>query len=190
MSAMDRRKATAALLDGRRELAVVTGLGSPSYDAYAAGDHDRNVYLWGSMGAAVAMGLGLALARKDLPVLVLTGDGELLMGLGSLATAGVKRPPNLTVAVLDNGHYGETGMQASHTGKGADLEGVAKALGFAWTETVGTLDRVAAVRPRLEAREGLGFVRLMIDTGEPDRVLPPRDGHFIKHRVRRALGVD
>jgi thiamine pyrophosphate-dependent acetolactate synthase large subunit-like protein len=186
---MDRREATAALLQGRCDLVVVTGLGSPSYDAFAAGDHPRNFYLWGAMGGAVPTGFGLALARKDVPVLVLTGDGEALMGLGALATAGAKRPPNLTVAVLDNGHYGETGMQASHTGMGVDLEGVARSVGFAWSETVTSLAGIDAVRPHLEARQGLGFVRLVVAAGEAPRALPTRDGHLLVRRVREALGA-
>jgi thiamine pyrophosphate-dependent acetolactate synthase large subunit-like protein len=188
VSGMDRRQATATLLHGRRDLAVVTGLGSPTYDAFAAGDHDRNFYLWGAMGGAVAMGLGLALARKDLPVLALTGDGEALMGLGTLATAGAKRPANLTVAVLDNGRYGETGMQSSHTAMGVDLVGIAAACGFAWSEAVHELDGVERLRPRLEARAGLGFVRLVVAAGEAPRALPTRDGRFLKHRFMAALG--
>jgi thiamine pyrophosphate-dependent acetolactate synthase large subunit-like protein len=142
------------------------------------------------MGGAVPMGLGLALARPDTPVLVLTGDGELLMGLGALATAAAKAPANLTVAVLDNRRYGETGMQASHTAKGVDLAGVAASCGFAWTTTVTSLDDVAAVRSRLEARAGLGFADLVVAADDPARVLPPRDGVRLKHRVRAALGVE
>jgi phosphonopyruvate decarboxylase len=135
------------------------------------------------------MGLGLALARPDVPVLVLTGDGELLMGLGSLATAGAKAPANLTVAVLDNRRYGETGMQASHTAKGVDLAAVATSCGFASTTTARTLGEVDAVRARLEARAGLGFANLVVAADDPARVLPPRDGVWLKHRVRAALGV-
>lgn len=187
VTGMDRRAATAALLAGRRDLVVVTGLGSPTYDAFAAGDHPRNFYLWGAMGGAVAMGLGLALARRDLPVLALTGDGEALMGLGALATAGAKRPPNLTVAVLDNGRYGETGMQSSHTAMGVDLVGVAAACGFAWCETIDDLVGVAAVRDRLEARTGLGFARLVVAPGEAPRALPTRDGRALKRRLQDAL---
>jgi thiamine pyrophosphate-dependent acetolactate synthase large subunit-like protein len=187
---LERRSAVAHLLAERRELVVVTGLGSPAYDACAAGDHARTYYLWGAMGGAVAMGLGLALARTDTPVLVLTGDGELLMGLGSLATAGAKAPANLTVAVLDNRRYGETGMQPSHTAKGVDLEGVAKACGFAWTATASNRDDVEAVRARLEAGAGPGFANIRVGDDEPGRVLPPRDGVWLKHRLRAALGVE
>jgi len=189
VAALDRRAAVAHLLAERREFVVVAGLGSPAYDVCAAGDHPRTYYLWGAMGGAVALGLGLALARPEVPVLVLTGDGELLMGLGSLATAATKAPANLTVAVLDNRRYGETGMQASHTAMGVDLAGVAAASGFAWTTTARSLDDVAAVRSRLEARAGLGFVNLEVAADDPARVLPPRDGVWLKHRLRAALGV-
>ena len=115
----------------RGDLAVVCGLGSPTYDVAAAGDHPLNFYLWGAMGGAAMIGLGLALARPDRRVAVLTGDGEALMGLGSLATIGVKQPANLAIVVLDNQHYGETGMQPSHTMAGIDLVGVARACKFA-----------------------------------------------------------
>src|SRR3954468_24447433 len=100
-----RRDAVAALLEDRGDMLVVTGLGSPTYDVHAAGDHDGNYYLWGAMGGAALIGLGLAQARPDRSVLVITGDGEQLMGLGGLATIGIARPKNLVIAVLDNGHF-------------------------------------------------------------------------------------
>src|ERR1700730_4705196 len=115
---LDRRAAIRVLLAERGDLLVVTGLGSTTYDAASVADDERNFYLWGAMGAAAMVGLGLAIARPDRRVLVATGDGEMLMGLGSLATLGVQHPPNLAIAVFDHGHYGETGMQASHTADG------------------------------------------------------------------------
>ncbi len=128
---MDRRAAVRALLRERSAMLVVSGLGSPSYDVFAAGDHEANFYLWGAMGGAMLIGLGLALAQPARPVVVITGDGEALMGLGGLATIGARRPANLSVVVLDNGRYGETGMQLSHTALGVDLCGIAQAAGFA-----------------------------------------------------------
>ena len=116
---VDRRAFVARLIAAVPQALVVTGLGSAAYDVYAAGDRDRNYYLWGVMGGASALGLGLALAQPDRPVVVVTGDGEMLMGIGSLGTIGAKRPRNLAVVVLDNGHYGETGMQRSHTSRAA-----------------------------------------------------------------------
>jgi len=119
---LDRRAAVKALLADRGELLVVSGLGSSSYDLFDAGDHPGNFYLWGAMGGAAMVGLGLALAQPQRPVLVITGDGEQLMGIGSLLTVAVKKPGNLAIAVLDNGHFGETGMQMSHSGLGAKLD--------------------------------------------------------------------
>ena len=121
LSSLERRKVVPELLQDRGDLLVVTGLGSPSYDAMAAGDNDANFYLWGGMGSSITIGLGLALAQPERPVLVLTGDGEMLMGMGALATAGAKHPRNLNIAVLDNERYGETGMQLTHTAHGVSL---------------------------------------------------------------------
>jgi len=126
---LDRRAAIGALLADRRDLLVVAGLGSTTYDLASLGDDDRNFYLWGAMGGAAMIGLGLALAKPNLRVVVVTGDGEMLMGMGSLATIGVQKPKNLAVVMFDNGHYGETGMQASHTQGGVDLVSVANVLG-------------------------------------------------------------
>ncbi|MGY3456739.1 thiamine pyrophosphate-dependent acetolactate synthase large subunit-like protein [Bradyrhizobium sp. LM3.4] len=115
---LDRRAAVAALLKNRKDTLVISGLGSPTYDLHSVGDHDGNFYLWGAMGGAALIGLGLAQAQPAMRVLALTGDGEQLMGLGGLATIGVARPRNLDIVVIDNQHFGETGMQASHTGRG------------------------------------------------------------------------
>jgi thiamine pyrophosphate-dependent acetolactate synthase large subunit-like protein len=120
---LERRNVVSALLAGRKDAVVIGGLGASTYDIAAAGDHDRNFYLWGGMGGAVMIGLGVALAQPNLPVVVITGDGEMLMGLGSLATVGLQKPGNLTIIVLDNEVYGETGGQASHTGANVDLAG-------------------------------------------------------------------
>ncbi len=136
---LPRREAVTALLADRpRDLLVISGLGSATYDLAAAGDDARNFYLWGAMGGALPMGLGLALAQPSKRILVLTGDGELLMGLGSLATVGVQAVRNLAVAVLDNEAYGETGGQASHTAHGTDLAAVARACRFREAMTVRT----------------------------------------------------
>src|SRR4029453_2857613 len=147
-AALDRRTVVAALLRDRGDLLVVTGLGSPSYDVHAAGDTDANYYLSGAMGAAALVGLGLAQAKPDRKVLVITGDGEQLMGLGGLAAVSVAKPKNLVIAVVDNGHFGETGMQESHTARGIDLAQVASACGF--SETRG-IDDMAGVEGGREA---------------------------------------
>ncbi len=187
--ALDRRQAVARLLTGRSpDLLVVTGLGSPTYDVMAAGDDDRNFYLWGAMGGAGMVGLGLARAQSRKSVLVVTGDAELTMGLGALATIAVQKPQNLTLAVLDNGRFGETGMQASHTGLGVELDKVAAAVGFAWTDAISDMAGVDRLRERATARSGAGLAVVKIKPENPPRVLPPRDGVHLKNRFRAALG--
>ena len=187
---LDRRAAIRVLLDKRDDLLLVTGLGSTSWDAASVGDDARNFYLWGAMGAAAMVGLGLAMAQPRRRMLVVTGDGEMLMGLGALATIGVQRPPNLAVAVFDNGHYAETGMQASHTEAAVELTGVARACGikeiFDIADELGLRDFAGRVR---NAATTL-FARVAIRADEPPRVLPPRDGVYLKTRFRRAIGVE
>lgn len=185
---LERRAVVAALLKDRRDLLVVTGLGSSSYDAMAAGDHEHNYYLWAAMGGTMMVGLGLASAQPARPVLVITGDGDALMGMGSLATIGVRRPPNLAIAVLDNGHFGETGMQKSHAGRGVSLHKVAAACGFPWAGEISDMAGVEDLRGRLSARDGLKFAAIGVRAENPPRVLPPRDGVHIKNRFRAALG--
>ena len=188
---LDRRTAMRVLLDGRGDMLLVTGLGSTTWDAAAAGDDDRNFYLWGAMGAAAMVGLGLAIAQPKRRVLVVTGDGEMLMGLGALATIGVQQPPNLAISVFDNGHYAETGMQKSHTEHGVSLCDVAKSCGiesaYDITNRAALEDFVRLVRARGERTL---FARVAIHAEEPPRVLPSRDGVFLKNRFRHALGVE
>jgi thiamine pyrophosphate-dependent acetolactate synthase large subunit-like protein len=186
---VDRRAFVARLIAAAPEALVVTGLGSAAYDVYAAGDRDRNYYLWGAMGGAAPLGLGLALAQPDTSVVVVTGDGELLMGIGSLGTIGAKRPKNLTVVVLDNGHYGETGMQRSHTSLGVDLVAVAKGFGIPDAFASGSLEDADDVGRRIEARAATTFVQVFVEASEAPRVLPPRDGAFVTNRFRAALGL-
>src|ERR1700730_19311706 len=135
---LQRRHVVSALLAARKNAIVVGGLGASTYDIAAAGDHDRNFYLWGAMGGAVMIVLGVALAQPDLPVRVITGDGEMLMGIGSLATVGLQQPKNLSIVVLDNEVYGETGGQASHTAGTVDLVGVARGCGIADARAIAT----------------------------------------------------
>jgi thiamine pyrophosphate-dependent acetolactate synthase large subunit-like protein len=186
-AALDRRAVVAALLAGRGDLLVVAGLGAPAWDATAAGDHPLTFPLWGAMGSAAMVGLGLALAQKRRPVLVITGDGEMLMGLGSLATIGVQRPTNLTVVVLDNERYGETGMQPTHTAHGVDLAAIAAACGFARTEIIRAMTGVAALCATLRDDRGPLFAQVKIAPDTPPLVLPPRDGGLLKDRFRAAL---
>jgi len=184
----ERRAAMATLLADRpNNLFVVPGLGSCTWDAFAAGDDDRNFYLWGAMGGAAMIGLGLALAQPKLRVAVITGDGEMLMGLGSLATIGVQQPNNLSIVVFDNGFYGETGMQASHTQSGVDLVDVARGCGIPRVLDIADDAGLRELAELLASAEGPLFARVPITPDEPPRVLPEKDGVAIKERVRRAV---
>ncbi len=184
---LDRREVVKLLLADRRELLVIAGLGAPAWDATDAGDHPLNFPLWGGMGGAAAIGLGLALAQQARRVLVLTGDGELLMGMSSLATIGAQRPRNLSVVVLDNERYGETGMQASHTAFGVDLAAVAKACGFVSATMVTTIEQVTRLHADLHHADGPLFAQVKVATDKLPLVLPPRDGAHLKDRFREAL---
>jgi thiamine pyrophosphate-dependent acetolactate synthase large subunit-like protein len=186
---LGRRSVVSALLAERGETIVVGGLGASTYDIAAAGDHDRNFYLWGAMGGAVMIGLGLALAQPDTPVMVITGDGELLMGMGSLATVGLQNPPNLTIVVLDNECYGETGGQASHTAGTVDFVGIAKSCGIADARTLATMAEVEAYATLLQhVTTVTRFASVKIDSANLERVLANRDGTFIVSRIRHSLG--
>jgi thiamine pyrophosphate-dependent acetolactate synthase large subunit-like protein len=178
------------LLAERGDGLLVTGLGSTTYDAAAVGDDPRNFYLWGAMGAAAMIGLGVAIARPERRVLVVTGDGEMLMGLGALATIGVQQPPNLAIVVFDNGHYGETGMQASHTDGGVSLVGVARACGIATVFEIGDAAALRDFAARLTRLDRTIFARVAIRAEEPPRVLPTRDGVLLKNRFRQAIGSE
>jgi thiamine pyrophosphate-dependent acetolactate synthase large subunit-like protein len=186
-AALDRREVVRALLERRGDLLVVAGLGSSAWDCTAAGDHPLTFPLWGAMGSACTIGLGLALAQPRRRVLVLTGDGEMLMGLGSLATIAVQRPGNLAIVVLDNERYGETGMQKTHTAHGTDLAAVALACGFAKAEIVRGAAKLAALRAEIHRGKGPLFYQVKVGRDAVPLVLPPRDGAVLRHRFREAL---
>lgn len=194
---LDRRAAMRLLIAERdslrhaRESAflLVTGLGATSWDAAAIGDDPRNFYLWGAMGGAAMLGLGLALAQPERPVLVVTGDGEMLMGLSALATIGALRPRNLAIAVFDNARYGETGMQASHTQESTSLAAVARACGIEKAFDIADETALRDFSRRLPHCDGTLFARIKILADVPPRVLPPRDPVLLRTRFRRALGI-
>lgn len=184
---LQRREVVARILKDRGDALLVTGLGSTTWDATAAGDHPNNFYLWGGMGGAAAMGLGLALAQPDRRVLVITGDGEMLMGAGMLATVAVQRPANLAVAVIDNERYGETGMQETHTAHGVDLAGMAAAAGWSETTTIYAKTELEAAVVMLHETPGPVFAAIKVTTDPVPMTLPPRDGTYLKHRFRENL---
>jgi thiamine pyrophosphate-dependent acetolactate synthase large subunit-like protein len=182
-----RRELARALLADRGDLLVVAGLGSTAWDVTAAGDHPLNFPLWGAMGGAAMLGLGLALAQPERRVLVITGDGELLMGLGSFATIAVQRPPNLALVVFDNERYGETGMQPTHTAHGVDLAAVAAACGFPLTGTLREEPEVEAARPAIRTAPGPILYVAKVRAEPLPFALPPKDGAYLKDRFRHAL---
>jgi len=186
---LDRRAAIRQLVSACPDALIVAGLGSASYDVFAAEDRGSNFYLWGAMGGAAAIALGLALAQPRRPVLVVTGDGEQLMGMGALATIGVQRPPNLAVVVLDNGRFAETGMQRSHTAQGVSLAAVAAACGFAWTQDIADMQALAPLGARIRTMHGCGLARIAVRADEVERALPTRDGVWLKNRFRASLGL-
>lgn len=184
---LHRREVVQELLRERGDLLVVAGLGAPNWDITAVGDHPNSFPLWGAMGAAAMMGLGIALAQPSRRVLVITGDGEMLMSVGALATIAVQKPANLTIAVLDNERFGETGMQKTHTASGVDLAGIARASGFPTSLLVRQPDEVTELR-RL-AHEGTGpvFAAVKIDPEALVFALPPADGVILASRFRRSV---
>ena len=182
---LPRRDVVKELLRERKDLLVIAGLGSTAWDITAAGDADLSFPMWGAMGQAAMMGLGLALAQPKRRVVVITGDGEMLMGIGSLATIGVQQPANLTVVVIDNERYGETGMQRTHTADGVDLTSVAAACKFKHAITA-TKD-VAAVRELIYKTAGPNFATIKVADDKLPLVLPPKDGVLLRARFRRAL---
>jgi thiamine pyrophosphate-dependent acetolactate synthase large subunit-like protein len=184
---LERRKVVADILKQRGDALVVAGLGATCWDTMAAGDNPLNFYTWGAMGGTAMIGLGLALAQPRRRVLVITGDGDMLMGLGSLATIGVQQPDNLSVIVVDNERYGETGMQETHTRFGVDLAGIAQAAGFRAASRIFSASELETWVPRFYQQAGPLFAAIKVTTQVGPMVLPIRDGTAIKHRFREAL---
>jgi thiamine pyrophosphate-dependent acetolactate synthase large subunit-like protein len=184
---LKRRRVVETLLADRGDLLVIGGLGAPAWDITAAGDHPNNFPMWGAMGGAAVLGLGLALAQPKRNVLVVTGDGEMLMGIGSLATIGISKAPNLSIVVLDNEAYGETGQQDTATKHGVSLSGIARACAMKDCRDINTMVEVQALRDRIHQGGGSLFAQIKIDPEKSPLVLPPRDSTFIKNRMRVSI---
>jgi thiamine pyrophosphate-dependent acetolactate synthase large subunit-like protein len=184
---LDRRWVVSTLLADRRDALVVAGVGSAVWDCAAAGDTDLTFPLWNAMGAASMIGLGLALAQPKRSVLVITGDGELLMQLGCLATISAKQPKNLSIVVLDNEAYQETGGQPTHTRFGTSIAGVGAACGFEISQMVTTEAEVKALAQSIHERKGPLLAQVKVASVPVPRVMPPRDGSYLKDRFRGAL---
>ncbi len=195
---LQRRPLVREILKGADDdLLVIAGLGSSNWDITEAGDRPLNMPLWGGMGATVGMGLGLALAQPTKRVLVITGDGDMLMSLGTLATVAAQQPDNLAICVLDNEKFGETGNQATHTsprnngptdsGAGADLAMIAKGCGIADSGTARAQAEVAQLVKDLRTKTGPVFRLVKVMVEKLEFVMPPQDGAHLKDRFRQAL---
>jgi thiamine pyrophosphate-dependent acetolactate synthase large subunit-like protein len=183
---LDRREVVKAILDRRGDALVVAGLGSSCYDC-GVHDHLNTFYLWGAMGAAAMMGLGLALAQPTRRVIVITGDGEMLMGLGSLATIGAQQPDNLSIIVMDNELYAETGMQPTHTARGVSLSGMAKAANFTFAETAYTQEELERGIDAVYQQRGAALLDIKVSSKRYPMSIRMRDGTHLKNRFRENL---
>ncbi|WGS52361.1 thiamine pyrophosphate-dependent enzyme [Paraburkholderia sp. D15] len=185
---LNRRLAVKRILrDRKQDVLAVTSLGNPTFDVAAAGDTPQNFYLWGAMGGAVTFGLGIALAQPQKRVIVFVGDGEMMMGLGSLATVGVDRPANLSIVVIDNEHYAETGMQLAHAGRGVDITAIARAAGFEHAQTIHSESELEDYAEVLLKQSGPVLATIKVGTAPEPTALPPRDGPYLRSRFREAL---
>jgi len=185
---LDRREAVPALIGRHQDFLIVTGLAGTARDVAALTRDGAHIYtMAGAMGGAAMIGLGLALARRDRRVLVVTGDGELLMNVGALATIAVMNPPNLAIVCVDNGHYGETGYQKSHTSLGVDLEKIAAGAGIRRTCTVERQADVAAGARLLREGNATAFVLLRVKPDDPPSFKRLMDPARCRDRFRGAL---
>ena len=189
-SRIQRRSFVAELLRRRGDALIVPGLGSPTWDCFASGDSPEYLYSWGGMGLCVPTALGLALAQPSRRILALTGDGEMMMGIGSLAVVADQAPCNLAILVLDNECFGETGRQTGLTAKRTDIAAVAQALGIARTLTARTQTQAAEVADFLLKTPGPVLAVAKIALSEDLWQLPEKDGAAIARRFRIALGLD
>ena len=185
---LDRREAVPALIGRHEDFLIVTGLAGTAREIAALTNDGAHTFtMAGAMGGATMIGLGLALARRDRRVLVVTGDGELLMNLGALATVGVLNPPNLAIVCVDNGHYGETGYQKSHTSLGVDLEKIASGAGIRLTRTIEDAADLPAGARLLREGNATAFVLLRVNESEPPPFKRNMDPAFCRDRFRTAL---
>ncbi len=187
---IERRPFVAELLDRRRGALVVPGLGSPCWDIFAAGDSPEYLYSWGGMGLAIPTALGLAMAQPSRRVLAITGDGEMMMGIGSLGVVADQAPKNLGILVLDNEAFSETGRQRGLSSSRADLCAIAKGFGIADTMHVTQAGQAADLASFLFERPGPSFAVAKIAITEDPWRLPEKDGANIARRFKIAIGID
>lgn len=182
-----RRPLVADLVSKRGPALIVTGLGSATYDVAAAGDHDNNFYFWGGMGLTAVTGLGIAIAQPERRIVVITGDGDMMMGIGSLATIAAAAPPNLAILVLDNERFGETGEQIGLSAGRTDMAAMAAGAGFQATVTLSSEEEISTLPDLLYQTPGPVFCVAKVAPGNDERVLPSTDGAYLTRRFRDAL---
>ena len=187
---LNRRQLVRDILVDRKDALIITGLGNPTYDVAAIEDHIENFYLWGAMGLAVSVGLGVAISQPQRRVVVITGDGEAMMGVGSFATVAAAACQNLSILVLDNEMFAETGNQQGLTQGGTDIEKMAQGAGIAPTLTATSSQHLAQVRELLFTTQCPCLVVAKISKREKKKFLPPRNGAYMAERFRRGLGID
>jgi thiamine pyrophosphate-dependent acetolactate synthase large subunit-like protein len=187
---IQRRALVADLLRLRGNALVVPGLGSPTWDCFAAGDSPEYLYSWGGMGLCVPTALGVALAQPNRRVLALTGDGEMLMGIGSLAVVADQAPTNLAILVLDNESFRETGQQTGLTANKADLAVVAEGFGIARTLTVTEQKQAPEMADFLFKAPGPVLAVAKVALSDDPWRLPEKDGAAIARRFKVALGLE
>ena len=165
---LDRREILKPIIPNPENYLIITGLAGPARDAAALTDDGDNTFtMAGCMGAAVSMGLGMALASPNRQVLVITGDGELMMNLGSLASVATLQPANLSIVCIDNGCHGETGGQIGHTSHRTDLEVVAKGAGLSATMTLSESSQFAQAAKFLTQSAAPRFLLCRVMDGPP-----------------------
>lgn len=184
---LNRRVVISELLKERKSSLIVNGLGGTCWDVASLGDNDLNFYVWGGMGNACMIGLGLALSQPDRKVIVITGDGEMLMGIGSLATIALKQPKNLSIVVFDNELYGETGNQKTHTAYCTNLSKIAIGSGIINSSIILTKEDLLSLSSEIHQIKNLSFSVIKINQDQEEIVLPIREGAYIKSRFRGAL---
>ena len=185
---IDRRELLPLLFENPDDYLFVSGLAGAAKDTAALTHDGDNLYtMAGTMGAAVPMGLGVALNAPDRDVVVVTGDGELLMGIGSLVTLAAMAPANLSIVCIDNAQHGETGGQSGHTGKSTDLETIAKGAGIASTMTITDPGQIKDGVSFLATGTGPRFLNVRVTEGEPSVYKRNMDPAACRHRFRNAF---
>lgn len=172
----------------KREEAVVAGIGNANFDLWTSGQRPQNFYMLGSMGLAIPIALGVAIAQPQRHVIALEGDGSLLMQLGCLATVAMRAPKNLTMVVWDNGIYQITGGQPTASASAADLVAIARGAGVAnsaWAADEDDFDRLFAAA----LKEGGPSLIAVRTDNKPGVGTTDRDPVQIRARFMRGLGV-